>query len=423
MERKPRRGPDRSARMVRDLLRPDEKQAEQSPPTTTVRDVLSLYRPDLSAVLQEMDVPSYRYQQIFEHLFRRPGLPFAAATALPPSVRPALDQAGQSTLTVVTAASSQDHTTKLLLSAADGATFEMVIMRYRARVTACISSQVGCPVGCTFCATGQMGFERNLSAAEIVDQVRIASTMVADEDMRLTNLVYMGMGEPLLNLQAVLDSISILTDPRGLNMGHRSISISTVGIPAGIRRLARNEPQVNLALSLHAPDDQTRSLLVGESHRHPLDKVLAAAWDHFDITHRKLLVEYVLIESINDSVAQARRLAKLLGGHVVTVNLLAWNPVDNLRLAPKAPDRGHVGSRQDRRSRQQPPTLKSSSPAASVAFRDALLAAGIETVVRRSKGTGIGAACGQLAGRTRPQTAHTEPAPRTRKPRPAREDR
>jgi len=360
---------------------------------TSPRDLLAAFSPDLARILAELEAPSYRYQQVLEHLFRQGHRSFSVSTVLPGAMRAALDAAGTYTLGVETSQTAPDRTTKLLLRAVDGAAIEMVIMRYRERVTACISSQVGCPVGCAFCATGQGGFERNLTAAEIVDQVRIAAALVEDEGRRLSNLGYMGLGEPLLNLQAVLDSIRVVTHPAGLGLGHRSISISTVGIPAGIRRLGRNAPQVNLALSLHAADDRTRARLIPETYRHPLDRILTAAWEHFEMTHRKLLVEYVLIEGVNDSTTDARRLAALLVGHVVTVNLLTWNPV-GLRSLPGT----------DREE------FRPSSKAAVIAFRDALQSAGVETVIRQSKGVGIDAACGQLAGRTRPTRSRTSEA-------------
>ncbi len=394
------RGPERSPREV--------KTGASTP--TNARDLLELYRPDLARLLADGDAPLYRYEQVFEHLFRRPLLPFGSSTVLPPDTRAALDELGSSTLVVSGTKTAKDRTTKLLLTAADGATVEMVVMRYSRRVTACISSQVGCPVGCAFCATGLGGLERNLSAAEIVDQVRIATAIGAEEGWRLSNLVYMGMGEPLLNLQAVLASIRILTASQGLDLGHRSISISTVGIPAGIRRLARSEPQVNLALSLHGADDRTRARLVPETFRHPLANVLAAGWDHFEITHRKLLVEYVLLEGVNDSLNDAKRLAALLQGHVVTVNLLAWNPVSRLAESSRPTEPSRTGTaRKTSRSTVSPnepdvlscPGFRPSSPGAIAAFRDALAAAGVEAVVRQSKGGGIDAACGQLAGRAR----------------------
>jgi 23S rRNA (adenine2503-C2)-methyltransferase len=376
--------------------------------------MLALYRPDLSQALVAVTAPPYRHAQVYEHLFRRPLQPFAQATALPANIRDSLDDFGASTMTVVDSRTAPDGTTKFLLSARDGLCVETVIMTYRDRLTVCISSQIGCPVECGFCATGAMGFERNLSAAEIVDQVRAASAFAADSGRRISNLVYMGMGEPLLNLQAVLDSIRIITDPNGFGLAHRAISVSTVGIPAGMLKLGRAEPQVNLALSLHAAGDRTRALLVPQTHRHPIAKILDAAWEHFAITHRKLLIEYVLLRGINDSADEARRLSGLLRGHVVTVNLLTWNSVP--RLFREQRDRETSRPRHGTAERlgatthaTAVPLVFEAPPQAVVnAFQDALASAGVETVVRRSKGSGIQAACGQLAGRRR---SHNEAPP------------
>lgn len=412
-----RRAAARDERTARDdRAARDERAADLSAP-----ELLAFYRPDLAGVLAASAVPAYRYEQALQHLFRRPLLPFAESTVLPGPLRQELDALGASSLAVAGSRTAEDGTTKLVLAAQDGAQIEMVIMRYRKRVTACISSQVGCPVGCIFCATGRGGLERNLSATEIVDQVRAAEALLNEEGSRVSNVVYMGMGEPLLNLRAVLDSIRVLTSPRALGLGHRSLSISTVGIPTGIRRLAHAEPQVNLALSLHAADDRTRSLLIPQQFRHPLSAVLSAAWEHFDLTRRKLLVEYVLLADVNDSPADARRLAGLLRGHVVAVNLLAWNPVPDPaaahRLSGVVPDRatgtrrsGAAGPPADRalpdRRRFRP-----SSREAVAAFRRELTSAGIEAVVRQSKGAGIDAACGQLARRARGGPGHRSRRP------------
>jgi len=362
----------------------------------TPQALISLYRPDLAETLAEEDLPSFRYSQICEHLFSRPLRPFSEATALPGSLRDVLDTSGVSVLKQNGEQRAPDGTTKFLLEGSDGVGFEAVFMPYKSRATACISSQIGCPVGCTFCATGAMGLKRNLSAAEIVDQVRTTQVRAAEEGLRLTNLVYMGMGEPLLNLRAVLDSVRIISDPHGLGMAHRSISISTVGIPAGIRALARSEPQVNLALSLHAADDNIRATLIPGTFRHPIAEVLDAAWQHFDLTGRKLLVEYVLLGDINDSPNDGRRLAALLRGHVVAVNLIPWNPVPGLgrQERPFRPSKTPT----PQSSFRAPSLFRAPSPMAVAAFRQALLDAHIETVVRQSKGGGIGAACGQLAG-------------------------
>jgi 23S rRNA (adenine2503-C2)-methyltransferase len=359
----------------------------------TPESLLALYRPDISQALAVLDAPSYRHAQVLEHLVRRPLRPFSEATALPAEIREAFADLAVSTLVITDSITSADGTKKLLLSAHDGAAVECVIMPYRARVTVCISSQVGCAIGCGFCATGSMGFQRNLSTAEMVDQVLAASILTGQDDRRITNVVYMGMGEPLLNLQAVLESIRILTDPRGFGLAHRGISVSTIGIPRGILRLAHEEPQVNLAVSLHAADDRTRALLVPGSSRYPLSRILEAAWGHFELTHRKLLVEYVLLAGINDSVDDARRLASLLRGHVVAVNLLAWNPVPQ-HTGRCARHNAEAGGRVTPAS-----ALRPSSPAVISAFRQALHRARIEAVRRQSKGSEIQAACGQLAGR------------------------
>jgi 23S rRNA (adenine2503-C2)-methyltransferase len=368
----------------------------------TPQGLLGVYRPDVSQALDAMDAPPYRHGQVYEHLLRRPLKAFSEATTLPASARIALDKLGVSSLTQAGVRTAADGTTKLLLAGQDEECLETVMMRYRDRVTVCVSSQVGCPVGCGFCATGAMGFRRNLSVAEIVDQVRATCVLAAAENRRVSNLVYMGMGEPLLNVQAVLDSIRVVTDPHGLGLAHRAISVSTVGIPSGILRLARAEPQINLALSLHAADDRTRALLIPDKFRHPLSAILGAAWEHFALTHRKLLVEYVLLQGVNDSLDDALRLASLLRGHVVTVNLVAWNPMPQTRekrAASSAKSRqAPLLQRTSLRSEGLPASFRPSAPMVAAAFREALLGAHVEAVVRRSKGGGIQAACGQLAG-------------------------
>jgi 23S rRNA (adenine2503-C2)-methyltransferase len=363
-------------------------------PALTPEQLLTTYRPDLAAVLSENGSPAYRRGQVLEHLMRPGTRAFAEATALPGEARTLLDAAGASTLELAGQRTAADGTVKLLLACRDGALIETVLMPYQRRTTACVSSQAGCPVGCGFCATGAAGFRRNLTVAEIVDQVRVTSALASESGKRLSNVVYMGMGEPLLNLLAVFASIRVLTHPRGMGLGHRSLSVSTVGIPAGIVKLGHAEPQVNLALSLHASSDHTRDLLVPPRHRHPLDEILTAAWEHFAMTRRKLMVEYVLLRGVNDSADDARRLAALLRGHVVTVNLLSWNPVlpDGRPKGTVSPHR--VETREERR-----PVFFPSPPAAVAAFRDTLADAKIEVTVRESRGADIEAACGQLAGR------------------------
>ncbi|MCX8033385.1 MAG: 23S rRNA (adenine(2503)-C(2))-methyltransferase RlmN [Thermoleophilia bacterium] len=351
-------------------------------------ELLRIYRPDIADALAAQEVASYRHAQVLEHLFRRPLAPFAEATALPAQLRAALSELGECVLRAVAMREAPDGTRKVLLETADGASVETVVMMYPDRVTACISTQVGCPVGCAFCATGALGFKRNLSVAEIVDQVRVAAHEAERAGRKLSRLVFMGMGEPLLNLKAVLDSIEVLSNPAGFGLGQRNMSVSTIGIPKGIIRLAERHPQVNLALSLHAADDATRARLIPKPFCHPLGLILEAAWRHFALTRRKLLIEYVLLQGINDSPQDARRLASLLRGRVVTVNLLAWNPATGPRGGALRPLGGRGAAA----------PFAAPSPQAVAAFRQILIDAGIEAVVRKSKGQEIEAACGQLAG-------------------------
>ena len=377
------------------------RQIKASRPPLSAQDLLALYRPDLHQELLDSNAPLYRYGQVYEHLVNHPGVEFADATSIPGDLRSRLQVRGTSVLRETARRSSEDGTSKLLLAGSDGACIETVVMRYRQRVTACISTQVGCAVGCVFCATGGMGLTRNLTVAEIVDQARAVSALLHGEGRRLSNIVFMGMGEPLLNLQAVLTSIRVLTDPSGMNMSHRSLSISTVGIPAGIRRLADEEPQVNLAISLHAADDALRARLIPPKFRHSLTEILAAAWDHFELTHRKLLIEYVLLGDVNDSPEDARRLAALLKGHMVSVNLLVWNPVwrGPQPKSATAANRPTIPAADSGRADRPAGLLHAPTHQAVEAFRSILTSSRIETVVRQSKGGRIDAACGQLAGR------------------------
>jgi 23S rRNA (adenine2503-C2)-methyltransferase len=346
----------------------------------TPRDALTAYRPDIARLLGDRGLPAYRYLQVYEHLMRRPLEPFTQATALPADLRAALADLGDSTVEQVRLRDTDDGTTTLLLEAADGLRFESVLMRYRRRITLCVSSQVGCPLGCTFCVTGSIGFRRDLTTAEIVDQARTAMRLLAGQGARLSNVVFMGMGEPLLNLDAVLPALALLHDRQGLGLSQRALSVSTIGLPAGIRRLAREAPQVNLALSLHAPDDALRATIMPATRRHPLWEVFKATDDHFQLTHRKLFVEYLLLAGVNDATRHAHAVADLLRGRVVTVNLMPWNT--------------GCGD------------YRPSSPETVRAFRDVLESRGIETSVRLSKGAGVQAACGQLA-------AGRQPVPRT----------
>jgi len=255
---------------------------------------------------------------------------------------------------------------------------ESVLMHYpargesRERHTLCISSQAGCAVGCPFCATGELGYERDLETAEIVDQVRRAARSLEADGKHLTNVVFMGMGEPLLNLDRVLEAIAALNDPKRFGLGARHITVSTSGVVPGIRRLTELGPQFTLAVSLHAARDALRDVLVPLNRRWPVAEVVAAARDHARATGRRVTYEVTMIGGINDTSEDADALAELLRDEHAHVNLIPMNKVAH--------------------------TPWEGTPIAEVErFAARLLAAGIATTIRFNRGTEIGAACGQLA--------------------------
>jgi 23S rRNA (adenine2503-C2)-methyltransferase len=269
-------------------------------------------------------------------------------------------------------------TEKALHRLSDGALIESVLMRYPARAdrrernTVCISSQAGCAVGCPFCATGELGFTRDLETAEILDQVRDAARRVAVDRRRLTNVVFMGMGEPLLNLDRVLEAVQALSDPARFGLGARHITVSTSGVVPGIRRLTALGPQFTLAVSLHAARDPLRDVLVPLNRRWPVAEVVSAARDHARATGRRISYEYVMISGVNDTPSDADALADLLHGDLAHVNLIPMNPVAHTPWG-------------------------ASPPEAIERLARRLRAAGIPVTIRRNRGQEIGAACGQLA--------------------------
>jgi len=253
-----------------------------------------------------------------------------------------------------------------------------VLMHYpapsgqRERHTLCISSQAGCAVGCPFCATGELGFGRDLETAEILDQVRLAARTLALDGRRLTNIVFMGMGEPLLNLDRVLEAVDALNDPTRFGLGARHITVSTSGVVPGIRRLTALGPQFTLAISIHAARDPLRDVLVPLNRRWPVAEVVAAARDHARSTGRRVSYEVTMIGGVNDTEADATALAELLRGDLAHVNLIPMNPVAH--------------------------TPWQASPMPVIErFAARLKAAGIPVTIRRNRGVEIGAACGQLA--------------------------
>ncbi|MDD5349649.1 MAG: 23S rRNA (adenine(2503)-C(2))-methyltransferase RlmN [Chthoniobacteraceae bacterium] len=270
--------------------------------------------------------------------------------------------------------STDGHTRKFLLRLRDGQTVETVLMAYPGRSTACVSTQAGCAMGCTFCATGKAGFTRHLRPGEIVAQVLHCQRILRDEGKPgLRNLVLMGMGEPLHNYDAVMTALEILTDRRGTNIGPAHVTLSTVGVIPGILRLARENSPYALALSLHAATDAERRVLIPASRRWPLADLLGACRTYCHATGRRIFIEWTLIAGVNDTPSHARQLAAALEGIAAHVNLIPLNPTAAYAGAPTA-----------------------SAPAQ--AFKGILQAAGFPSTLRQRRGIDIAAGCGQLRG-------------------------
>jgi 23S rRNA (adenine2503-C2)-methyltransferase len=359
--------------------------------TPDARPGLSGLTPEvLAAWLAEREVPAYRARQIAAGVWGGTAGSFEELGTLPAGLRAELETAFRFDTVADTELREADGglTRKALHRLADGALIESVLMHYparpgsRERHTLCISSQAGCAVGCPFCATGELGFGRDLEVAEIVDQVRYASRRLVAEGRRLTNIVFMGMGEPLLNLDRVLAAIDALNDRRRFGLGARHITVSTSGVVPGIRRLTALGPQFTLAVSLHAARDPLRDVLVPLNRRWPVAEVVGAARDHARATGRRISYEVTMIGGINDTEADASAMAELLRGDHAHVNLIPMNPVAH--------------------------TPWTASPMPVIErFASALRAAGIETTIRRNRGQEVGAACGQLAA----ERAGEPPAP------------
>ncbi len=328
---------------------------------------------ELEERLREAGQPAYRARQLYEWAYRHLVDDYTAMTTLPAALRAEL--AGMfpfSTLAPVREiAADGGETIKTLYRTGDGELIETVLMLYPDRATVCVSCQVGCAVGCAFCATGLAGLSRNLSAGEMVAQVVGAARRARELGRSLTNVVMMGMGEPLQNYAATMKMVGILHDPRGLNMGARRITISTSGVVPRIDALAEEPFQVNLAVSLHAPNDELRDRLVPLNRRYPVATLLDACRRYVAKTGRRVSFEYALMRGINDADEIARELGELLRGMLCHVNVIPLNPVDVLPY--ERPEQAGI----DR-------------------FAAIVREAGIPTTVRYSRGVEIAAACGQL---------------------------
>ena len=335
--------------------------------------LLDLTFEELLSALEHLGEPAFRATQIWRAVFKDLVSSYAEATTLSKALRQRLEDAipWAGTTALKTLPSSDRQTTKLLLQLHDGETIEAVVMRYARRNTACISTQVGCAMACKFCATGQSGFTRDLTTGEIVDQVLTSARLLHNESQYLSNVVFMGMGEPLANYEATLESIRILNDPRGFGLGARSFTVSTVGIIPGIRRLSQESLQVNLAVSLHTADETLRSQLVPINHRYPVAEIVRACRAYVRATHRRVTFEVALIAGVNDSDDHAKQLAEALHGVLCHVNIIPFNSI------------AHSDWQASPNERVQ-------------AFAHIIESVGYPVTIRQSRGTDIQAGCGQL---------------------------
>jgi len=333
----------------------------------------------LAIAMRELGEPSYRVGQVLRRLWARPAASFDAMTELSSSLRAALAQRFSiPRLSLITQQQSQDGTRKFLFRLADGEAIETVAIPDGNRMTLCISSQAGCALRCAFCATGAMGFSRNLEPHEIAGQAR--EMRLLEEPVDVTNIVFMGMGEPLMNWKAVSPTLTLLNDPRGLGIGARHITISTVGVLPGIIALGERPEQFRLAISVHAPSDELRQELMPINTKYPLRDVIEAA----KVFDRRVTFEYVMLGGVNDQPDHARQLAVLARECRAFVNLIPLHPGGSQGFLP--------------------------TPANEIArFARLLRDRGVEVAIRKSRGIDIAAACGQLRverlGRRAPRAA------------------
>jgi 23S rRNA (adenine2503-C2)-methyltransferase len=336
--------------------------------------ILDLTPEGISSWLLERFEPHYREAQIWAGLYKHYLTDFNDFSNLSKTLKAALSDAFtiMPLIPMALLKSKDGFTEKTLFALPDGAMIETVLMRYNARNSLCISTQSGCAMGCSFCATGQMGFTRHLSSGEIIAQVLHFERYLREKNEHLTNIVLMGMGEPFHNYDASISAIRRLNDPDGFNMGARRFTISTVGLVPRIKQFAEENLQANLAISLHAAEDELRSSLVPMNRIYPILQLMQACRYYLDKTNRRITFEYALIEGVNDSESHARALADLLSGLLCHVNLIALNPT-----------RGYQNT--------------GTKPKQVEAFMQILVSKNIQTTIRLRRGIEIQAGCGQLA--------------------------
>jgi 23S rRNA (adenine2503-C2)-methyltransferase len=350
--------------------------------------ILSLAAVDLEAWLVANDAPAYRRRQVWGWIAR--GASFDEMHDIPKALRNGLARDFRSTSlrTVTSTQADRSLTSKTLYELDGGHSVEAVVMRYADRSTLCISSQAGCPIGCPFCATGKFPFGRNLKAHEIVEQATDAARLLTGEGRRLSHVVFMGMGEPMANYQAVVESVRRIADPELLGVSPRRIVVSTSGLIPRIEQLATEKVPVTLAISLHAARDELRNVLVPINRKYPLDPLITASQGYAEKTGRRVSYEWVLLAGVNDTERDAKELGRLLRRKLAHVNLIPFNPVEDTPY--RAPDRGAI-----RR------------------FKEMVEGQGLNVTVRDTRGREADAACGQLHERVMREksAASAVPAP------------
>jgi len=338
------------------------------------KDLKDLRQEELIEFAKDLSLPAYRGRQIFSWLYRKKAKSFDEMTDLPNELRKVLaDRATISSLVPAKILRSKDNTCKMAFRLDDGAVIESVLIPEENRYTLCLSSQVGCAMGCIFCQTARLGFKRNLSTAEIINQVLAAEEFLSERDEPpLSNLVFMGMGEPLANFENLIRSIDILKDQRGLDFSERKITVSTCGLLPKMQLLGKHS-KINLAVSLHGATDAVRNRLMPINRTYSLERLLQTMRDYPLARRKRIMIEYILLADINDSMEDARLLAKILRGLRCKINLLPYNQTEDEQF--KKPTQERIDQ-----------------------FQQILWEAGYTVIMRNSRGEDIGAACGQLAG-------------------------
>jgi 23S rRNA (adenine2503-C2)-methyltransferase len=336
--------------------------------------VFDLTYAELSKLVESWDAPAYRTRQIWQGIYQNYWNSPDQFTNLPKILRTKMfDSLAFSHLQESQILFSKDNETqKTLFMLPDGQAIETVLMRYHKRRTLCISTQAGCGMGCVFCATGQMGFRRHLSSGEIVEQVIYYARLLNDMGEKVTNVVVMGMGEPFHNYENTLSAIARLNEPDGFNLGLRRFTISTVGLVPMIKRFSEEQHQINLAISLHASDDELRASMLPINHKYPVQELIQACKEYVQKTHRRITFEWALIYDVNDSEDEAHKLARLLHGILCHVNVIPLNPTT-----------GYAG--------------QATTEERARAFQAVLTRSGIPCTIRIRRGIDIQAGCGQLA--------------------------